>query len=375
METKKKRLSAFSKEFWMQRINPATGKLYTEEEADFKRRSQRKNDKCYWLLQINPETGTTYSEEEAIIKAAEFHKQISAKGTEASKVTDAYYKNPHKRNTRIEYYLNKGMTVEEAKVALSERQSTFSKDKCIEKYGEDGLKVWEERQNKWQETLNSKSAKEIKAINKKKSWDYKFFLKGTTDEEKQRVIDGAKSRGYTIFDTEEELITYIQSDYVNSKANYYKKPIDYLKTFPKLTFAIFHRTPRYYVKFIKDLDKVFDVLRGTSGYYTKKTEHGLLRSGLEIAMYEVIQELGLKIEGLDNFYPNSTLRYDFLIDGTYVELCGNMANEEYREHMLFKRNTYNSVLVLPKDDFRQFFIDYFITKDKQRIEYYNTRTV
>ena len=188
METKKKRLSAFSKEFWMQRINHTTGKLYTEEEADFKRRSQRKNDKCYWLLQINPTTGTTYSEEEAIIKATEFHKQISAKGTAASKVTDAYYKNPHKRNTRIEYYLNKGMTVEEAKVALSERQSTFSKDKCIEKYGEDGLKVWEERQNKWQETLNSKSAKEIKAINKKKSWDYKFFLKGTSDEEKQRVI-------------------------------------------------------------------------------------------------------------------------------------------------------------------------------------------
>lgn len=52
-----------------------------------------------------------------------------------------------------------------------------------------------------------------------------------------------------------------------------------------------------------------------------------------------------------------------------------MANEEYREHMLFKRNTYNSVLVLPKDDFGQFFIDYFITKDNQRIEYYDTRTV
>jgi len=52
--------------------------------------------------------------------------------------------------TRIEYYLNKGMTEEEAAIALTERQTTFSLEICIEKYGEEeGLKRWQERQNTW----------------------------------------------------------------------------------------------------------------------------------------------------------------------------------------------------------------------------------
>ncbi|MEG1142150.1 MAG: hypothetical protein RSE41_06875, partial [Clostridia bacterium] len=39
-------------------------------------------------------------------------------------------------NTQIEFYLNKGMSNEEAENALNERQKTFSLEKCIEKYGE-----------------------------------------------------------------------------------------------------------------------------------------------------------------------------------------------------------------------------------------------
>ena len=48
-----------------------------------------------------------------------------------------------------------GMTEEEAIKQVSEYQRTFSKEKCIEKYGlELGLIKWEERQNKWQESLH-----------------------------------------------------------------------------------------------------------------------------------------------------------------------------------------------------------------------------
>lgn len=50
----------------------------------------------------------------------------------------------------IEYYLKQGMNEEEARTALSERQNTFSLEKCIEKYGEEeGKKRWQERQEKW----------------------------------------------------------------------------------------------------------------------------------------------------------------------------------------------------------------------------------
>lgn len=58
------------------------------------------------------------------------------------------------KTTNIEYYLNKGMSMEEAKKALHDRQNTFSIEKCIEKYGElDGYAKWEERQEKWKKKL------------------------------------------------------------------------------------------------------------------------------------------------------------------------------------------------------------------------------
>lgn len=70
----------------------------------------------------------------------------------------------------INYYLNKGYSNEDAVKALSERQSTFSLEKCIERHGEvEGFLIWNERQVKWQNTLNSKSKEEMEAINRKKS--------------------------------------------------------------------------------------------------------------------------------------------------------------------------------------------------------------
>lgn len=72
-------------------------------------------------------------------------------------------------NTQIEYYLLEGLSKEEAEQALKERQSTFSKEKMITKYGEEeGIKLFNKRQEKWQNSLNSKSDKEkIKIKNKK----------------------------------------------------------------------------------------------------------------------------------------------------------------------------------------------------------------
>jgi Protein of unknown function (DUF559) len=57
----------------------------------------------------------------------------------------------NKDNTQLEYWLEKTNGNEvEAKKLLSERQSTFSLEKCIKKYGaEEGTKKWNERQEKW----------------------------------------------------------------------------------------------------------------------------------------------------------------------------------------------------------------------------------
>lgn len=54
--------------------------------------------------------------------------------------------------------VKKGFTEEEAKQKVSERQATFTLEKCISKYGEEkGRKRWIERQNKWIKNYRKKS--------------------------------------------------------------------------------------------------------------------------------------------------------------------------------------------------------------------------
>lgn len=82
----------------------------------------------------------------------------------------------HCYNTKIEHYLNKDMTKSEADNALRERQTTFSKEICIEKYGmEDGTRIWKERQERWMETMDSKSDEEKRIINFKKIKNCSFI--------------------------------------------------------------------------------------------------------------------------------------------------------------------------------------------------------
>jgi len=59
-------------------------------------------------------------------------------------------------DTRLEYYIKRGFTEEEGLKLLKERQTTFSLDICIEKYGEmKGQKRWKEKQDKWLNTITN----------------------------------------------------------------------------------------------------------------------------------------------------------------------------------------------------------------------------
>jgi len=65
------------------------------------------------------------------------------------KRADTTDKNDNYTN-RLSYYLKQGMSEDEANDALSERQTTFSLETCIEKYGqEEGLVRWNKRQEQW----------------------------------------------------------------------------------------------------------------------------------------------------------------------------------------------------------------------------------
>lgn len=57
---------------------------------------------------------------------------------------------------RVDYYIKRGATPEEAEQLLKEHQTTFSLKICIEKYGlEEGCKRFASRQKNWQHTLVS----------------------------------------------------------------------------------------------------------------------------------------------------------------------------------------------------------------------------
>lgn len=67
--------------------------------------------------------------------------------------------------TQLEYYTNQGMNIEEATIARKERQSTFSLEKCIEKYGEElGKKRWLDRQEKWHKNYKKTNFSKISQI-------------------------------------------------------------------------------------------------------------------------------------------------------------------------------------------------------------------
>lgn len=72
----------------------------------------------------------------------------------------------HNNTTRLDYYTSRGYSLKRGKELLKKRQQTFSKKKCIEKYGrEKGIKIWKERQEKWLRSLNNKSEEEKRRIN------------------------------------------------------------------------------------------------------------------------------------------------------------------------------------------------------------------
>lgn len=73
------------------------------------------------------------------------------------------------RPTRIEYYIKRGATEEEAKQLLSVRQTTFSLDTLLSKHDpQTAHRIFNERQEKWLTTLSLKSPEEIRDINRRK---------------------------------------------------------------------------------------------------------------------------------------------------------------------------------------------------------------
>ena len=153
-----KQLSPFSIQFWKNKIDSKTGLYHTLESATYERNCRRPIDKEYWIKRGMPENC-------AILKAKSVKHTNNIIGSKSG--------DPATRRitstASIDYWLNKGFPIEEAKMKQSQRQSTFSIETCILKHGEiKGREIWKERQDKWQATLKSKPQEEIDRINRLK---------------------------------------------------------------------------------------------------------------------------------------------------------------------------------------------------------------
>lgn len=160
---KKLKLSPFSAGFWLSKINPDTGEMFTVEEADFKRNSLRPIRSEYWLIR-------GHSIEEAERLAKDTKKKNNELGANSVKNRDKSEIKSFSPRC-VEYWEVRGYSAEDALAAVKESQTTFSLQKCIKKHGEDeGQIVWQARQNKWLDNLNSKSFEEKERINRDKVW-------------------------------------------------------------------------------------------------------------------------------------------------------------------------------------------------------------
>ena len=119
------------------------------------------------------------NEKESLEKIKKIQKNNSLKGIELR------IKNPEKYtsilNNQIGYWVKKGYTIEESKKIISERQRTFSLEKCIEKYGKvDGVKKFKDRQHKW---LKSYKRNNFSKISQELFWDIIKNEPNITDRE------------------------------------------------------------------------------------------------------------------------------------------------------------------------------------------------
>lgn len=125
-------------------------------------------------------------------------------------------------STKLDYWIQKGYSHEEAIQKRKERQTTFTLEKCIEKYGEiEGRKKWLLRQEKWQKNLLENG--NMKCGFSKISQDlfYSIIQQYPKDENLNKVYFATKNKEYFISTKNEGFFSY---DFVDIKK---KKIIEY----------------------------------------------------------------------------------------------------------------------------------------------------
>ena len=270
-----------------------------------------------------------------------------------------------KNNVCIEYWKNKGMTDEEAILAVSKRQSTFSLEKCIERDPENGEKIWLSRQQKWQNTLKSKSKEEQDLINSKKSNSLNSLIekygKETAEEKYKSMLENMIVPENKISINEvhrrvrDLVAVYGQCNYCFNliKAHWFQLHgifdiKDHLQETLNLDKMLWDNPAPIWIKKHKRIN-------GTIITADNQGQRITLRSTLEYLFYTILRENTVKFE-YGKRYDSSTLIYDFFLTDyrLYVEIGGYPNDKEYVKKMNMKRDKFGAVILWNPHEYRSF---------------------
>lgn len=179
--------------------------------------------------------------------------------------------NNDKRSNCLSYWLKKtGGDELLAKELLSEKQATFSKEKCILKYGkEKGIKVWEERQRKWNSSYKKTNYSKIsqtlfKLIYKKIKKDFKeifFATKGKKHINNEYVLENGLKPDFLILDIK-KIIEFDGDYWHGEKRGNKERDLQRDIKIKNLGFDIFHVKEKDYKKDPKGtLEKCLNFLK------------------------------------------------------------------------------------------------------------------
>lgn len=276
---------------------------------------------------------------------------ISEKQKNNSKIlSDKKRKNPENyfssTTSNIQYWLSKGYSIDEAKIKLSNRQKTFSREICIQKYGEnEGLNKFNERQKKWVNSLQ-KLPNYHEIQRKKNLYDYdkqdinylveissftektkslilKYIDCKTIDEFVENIINEIDIKRYS------DIQPYFNSLIIGKKYN--KSVTDIKNLFLlKIPYSIskqVYGTPIYH-----------------NGIRFKSTKEYQLAIFFESINIEYIYEKN---------YPNSNFKCDFFIPkkNCYVEYYGMLSGK--KENHLDDKQIFYKKKMEEKNEFCQ----------------------
>lgn len=126
---------------------------YQKERMNSPKWKQWASDRMKGTKNINSKENTTLEQRQRVSPFSKSFKNYDGL-TDDEKEKEIKDKLQCDRDDRtpnqIKYWIKKGYSEDESRQLVSDRQRTFTLEKCIEKYGEEkGIKVYNERQVKW----------------------------------------------------------------------------------------------------------------------------------------------------------------------------------------------------------------------------------